>query len=534
MSFQIMRYIIFTVFTIITLCSCAKRGSITGGLQDTLPPVVKENFPRNGTVNFKGDEIRITFDEYVKLKDVNKQLIISPPMTDAPLISPSTASKQIKIKIKDELQPNTTYSLNFGQSIQDNNEGNALNQYKYIFSTGTYIDSLFLEGTIKDAYELKTDDFVSVLLYEANEKFNDSTIYLEKPRYVTNTLDTGTTFKLENLKAGDYYLIAIKDMNNNLKFDPKNEKIAFYPEKITLPDPAIYELELFKETRQISAKNPSQASGNRYFLPVEGDKTKIEVELSNFENKVDVHITNFPDKDSVQVWFPKQKADSLQFTVSSSQYKKDFVVTHKNQKVDTLSFSAVKSGTLHFRETFGIKSSTPQKTFDISKMKMINQDSLDVEFKPRYDDFEQTLWIDFEKDENQKYTFFILPSGIEDIFESKNDTLTYKFNTRSYTDYGNLRLNLNNVKSFPVLVELTDDKGKILASEYTTSENFVDFRNLQPSLFYVRIIYDTNQNKKWDAGNYFKREQSEESFYFPSSIDVRANWDVEQSIDLKP
>jgi uncharacterized protein (DUF2141 family) len=529
-----MRYIVITIFTMILLSSCAKRGSITGGLQDTLPPVVKENFPKNGAVNFKGDEIRITFDEYVKLKDVNKQLVISPPMTNAPLILPSTATKQIKIKIKDELLPNTTYSFNFGQSIQDNNEGNALNQYKYIFSTGTYIDSLFLEGTIKDAYELKTDDFVSVLLYEANDTFNDSTIYLQKPRYVTNTLDIGTTFRLENLKAGEYYLVAIKDMNSNLKFDPKSEKIAFYPNKITLPDPAIYELELFKEIREISTKKPSQASGNRYILPVEGDKTKIKVALSNFENPVDVYVTNFPDKDSVQVWFPKQKADSLQFTVSSSNHKKDYVVTHKNQKVDTLNFSAVKTGTLHFRETFGIKSSTPQKSFDVSKMKMINQDSLDIKFEPRYDDFNQTLWIDFEKDENQKYVFSILPNGIEDVFEAKNDSLAYKFNTRNYTDYGNLRLNLQNVKSFPVLIELTDEKGKILASEYTTSENFVDFKNLQPNLFYIRIIYDTNQNKKWDAGSYFKREQSEESFYYPTPIDVRANWDVEQSINLKP
>lgn len=528
-----MRQLVLFFLCLLMFTSCAKRGSITGGLQDTIPPVAKETFPKNGSINFEGNTIKLTFDEYVKLKDVNKQLIISPPMTEAPLISPTNATKQITIKIKDILQPNTTYSFNFGQSIQDNNEGNILNQYKYIFSTGTYIDSLFLEGTIKDAYELKTDDFVSVFLFEANDKFNDSTIYKEKPRYVTNTLDSGNTFRLENLKAGDYYLVALKDKNNNLKYDPKTEKIGFYPQKITLPDPAIYEMELFQEKSKIATKRPIQASGNRYLLPVEGEKTSIQVVVSDFENDIPLQISDFPEKDSVQVWFPKQKADSLKFKITAQDYKKEYVVTNKNQKVDTLNFSPIKTGTVHFRENFGIKSSIPIQKMDLSKMKLIDKDSLSIDFKPRYEEFDQTLWIDFEKKESQKYTLSILPEAIQDMFEGTNDTLVFKFNTRNYVDYGNLKLNLNGVKSFPVLVELTDDKGKILATAYTEKDNFVDFRNLQPNLFYVRFIYDTNKNKRWDGGNYLNKEQSEESFYHPTPIDVRANWDVEQNIDMK-
>ena len=118
------------------------------------------------------------------------------------------------------------------------------------------------------------------------------------------------------------------------------------------------------------------------------------------------------------------------------------------------------------------------------------------------------------------------------MYENTNDTLIFKFNTRKYVDYGNLRLNLNGVKSYPLLVELTDDKGKILATAYTEKDNLVEFKNLQPNLFYVRFIYDTNKNRRWDAGNYLEKQQSEEAFYHPTAIDVRANWDVEQNIDL--
>jgi hypothetical protein len=153
----------------------------------------------------------------VKLKNLNKQLIVSPPMKYNPEVSPMTPSKIINIKIKDTLQENTTYSFNFGQSIEDNNEGNPYNQFKYIFSTGSYIDSLKVSGTIKDALNKKEDSFVSVMLYEANSKFNDSMVYKSVPRYITNTLDSLKTFKIENVKAGKYLLVAMKDANSNNK-----------------------------------------------------------------------------------------------------------------------------------------------------------------------------------------------------------------------------------------------------------------------------------------------------------------------------
>ena len=222
------KFLKFTfILGLIILGSCAKRGSIDGGLKDTLAPVLKMSFPKNQSVNFTGKEIKLVFDEFVKLKGIEKQLIISPPMNQIPDISPTTASKFITIKIKDTLKPNTTYSLNFGQSIEDNNEANAYKQFKYVFSTGNYIDSLAVGGSIKDAYSKKTDNFVSVMLYEVNDKYKDSIIYKQNPRYITNTLDSLKSFRIENIKAGKYQLIAIKDKNGNNKFDPREEKIGF-------------------------------------------------------------------------------------------------------------------------------------------------------------------------------------------------------------------------------------------------------------------------------------------------------------------
>src|SRR5690606_1739246 len=116
----------------------------------------------NFSTNFNAKEIIINFDEFVTLKDVNKQLIVSPPLKYRPEITPYTASKQIKIRLKDTLQPNTTYSCNFGQSIEDNNENNKLRGCKYVFSTGSYVDSLSRSGYVKDALDKDTQSYVSV------------------------------------------------------------------------------------------------------------------------------------------------------------------------------------------------------------------------------------------------------------------------------------------------------------------------------------------------------------------------------------
>ena len=127
--------------------SCANRGSPSGGDKDEEPPVIVDEVPENFSTNFKGDEIRIYFDEYVKINDIRKQLIISPPMDVDPVIIPmGSASKYISIKIKDTLQKNTTYAFNFGESIVDNNEGNPYPYYRYVFSTGDTIDSLSGRG----------------------------------------------------------------------------------------------------------------------------------------------------------------------------------------------------------------------------------------------------------------------------------------------------------------------------------------------------------------------------------------------------
>jgi hypothetical protein len=527
------------IIAVLALTGCAKRGNISGGPLDTIAPVLVSSSPKNMSTNFNGKEIRINFNEYIKIKDVNKQLIISPPMTTPPVITPAgSASEYIRINIKDTLEPNTTYSFNFGQSITDNNEGNPYSQFRFVFSTGSYIDSLSLGGKIKDSYSLETDNFVTVMLYEENETYNDSTIYKQQPRYVTNTLDSMVMYSLQNLKEGRYRLFALKDGNNNYKYEPKSDKIAFLNQTITLPNDTLYQLELFKEKLPYKPKRPGQISSNRLVAGYEGDikpeEIKVKVNHAVTGEAIQSLVTNMKDKDSVQVWLPRNiVADSLKVNVAYRDSIKEYNVRFKEMKAaDSLSVTAVQKGGLHFREKFTLQMATPLVAVDSTKISLIQKDSTALAFTHIYDAFKQELTFDFVKEENQKYTFTLLPGALRDFYEKENDTLTYNLSTAAYADYGNLFITLQNADRFPLILHVTDSKGETVAEYYSEGETRVTFENLQPALYRLRVIYDDNRNREWDTGNYLEKKQPEQVIYNPKTIDLHATWDMEETFDL--
>jgi hypothetical protein len=524
--------LITAVIGLISVVSCAKRGTITGGAKDTLAPILVSSFPKNFSVNSKAKEIKLVFDEYVKLKNVTKQLIISPPMKKAPTILPYSASKVITIKLEDSLLDNTTYSFNFGNSIEDNNEGNKFEQFKYVFSTGTYIDSLTLNAKVKDAYSKKVDNFVTIMLYEKNSKYSDSIVYKEVPRYLTSTLDSLKVVKIENIKQGKYQLIALKDVNGNNKFDPKTDKIGFQKETVLVPNDTLYELELFKEELPFKAVNAVQASGNRITLGYEGNPEDVKIELKKGSEKISFRQSKLASKDSINIWFKAQKNDSLVLDVVKKNYKKSFLVKVKDQKKDSLSFTNERGGDLHFRDRFSIKSNTAIEKVDVSKIKLINKDSTDVTFKTLYEEMDQKVYFDFEKQPLEKYKLALFPGALTDFNGKQNDTLEYSFSTKSEAEYGNLRVKLENVKRFPVIVELTSQDGRIIASATSDKATAINFDLVEPQLFTLRLIYDDNKNGRWDTGSFLEKRQAEEVIYFPKEIDVRANWDVEQPFDV--
>lgn len=513
------------------LVNCANRGSPDGGPKDETPPKIVKSSPENFTTNFKGNEIEIEFDEYIKVNNIDKQLIISPPMKYEPDIVPQgSASKKITIKINDTLPPNTTYAFNFGNSIVDNNEGNAYPYYRFVFSTGSYIDSLKVKGKIIDALQTKPESFVNVALYEVDTTYTDSIIYKEVPKYITNTLDSLTTFSIENIRAGKYLLMALKDNNGDNKFQQKTDAIAFHKEFITVPTDSSYTLKLFKESANFKAIRPRLFSGEKIAFAYEGNHKGMKINLvSETPEDFTYRITKDEQADTLYYWYkPRLKVDSLLFKVNNKDYEKDFTVRISEQKRDSLTLKNAPTGSIGLVEDFKISGSIPFVNLDPTKVSMMDKDSIPVDFKTSFDSLANTYAFSFKKTYENKYNISILPEAFTDFFDNKNDTLQFSISTKKESDFGFARFSLINAK-FPLIFQLTDNKGEVKFEQYAASQGDVEFLDLTPGKYLIRVIYDTNGNKQYDPGVFLKKIQPEQVYHF-KEIEVRADWGYPETL----
>lgn len=530
--------IFFVFFMALAFYQCARKGTPTGGPKDVTPPVLLRAEPENMTVNFNAQKIRLYFDELVKLKDVQEQLIVSPPLKYQPLLTPQGgASKFVDITIKDTLLENTTYTLNFGQSITDNNEGNPNSFLTYVFSTGSYIDSLELSGAVKDAFNKTVDDFVSVMLYRIDSTYTDSTVYQKPPNYITNTLDSAVVFKLRNLKEGTYALVGIKDAAKDNIFNQKVDKIGFIKDTITLPTDSIYLLNLFKEEPDYGVIVPSMVAKNRISFGYFGNGEDITVNtLTKLPDTVSSIVLKERDKDTLNYWFTPFEMDSILFTLTNEKLKIQDTFNVKARKVglDSLLLNLNQRGSLEFDKTLSILSNTPLVQTDSSKIDFINKDSLDVPYTLVLDSIENKLDILFDLETNENYKMRLLPGTVLDFFGNTNDTLVYTFSTKSPADYGNLQMNVTGDSiSYPIIVQLLNEKEEVQREIYAEESQLFEFNNLDPKNYLVRVIFDENKNREWDTGNYLKRIQPEKISYYPGIIEMRANWEKIETFILK-
>ncbi len=527
-------YVLFGfLFLVLTLTDCAKRGRPTGGEKDEDAPLLIKSSPQNYTTNFKGKEIKLVFDEYVKLKDLNSQLIVSPPLKTPPLITPvGTASKTITIKILDTLKENTTYLFNFGQSVTDNNEGNIFNNFKFVFSTGPIIDSLKVTGSIKDSFKKDSDENVTVMLYEINDAFNDSVIYKEKPYYVGNTLDS-TVWEITNIKAGQYLLMALKDKSRNYTFDPKEDKIGFIEKHISVPSDSSYNINLFKEVLPFRLTRPIEVAKGHIQFGYEGLADSIKIEPLNVSSDFKSVSSFDKEKDTINYFYKGNSMDSIQFKVLNRNYLDTVIVKLRSKKKDSLNLKSSSLNNSHFTNQFKVISNTPLTSTDSTKINFIYNDTIPVEYKIKISEDKTEFILDFVKEYDRKYAIEILPNAITNFFGQSNDTLKYKLTTKKEIDYGKLFVSLKGVKNYPIIVQLITNQEKIINEIYATEAREYNFLNLLPGKYMLRIIYDENQNKKWDTGNFLQKKQPEKVIYLNFDRDVRANWDLNESFNLE-
>ena len=526
----------FLSFLIMALLTqCARKSIPTGGLKDTLPPIMINASPKMNTVFFDKEKIIITFDEFIKLKDISKQLIISPPLElDKYKVKPQgSVAKKIQIQLLDSLKKETTYTFNFGESIVDNNESNPLPFFRYAFSTGPVIDSLEIRGKVTDAYKRITEPYTSLHLYPVDSSYSDSTIFLKKPFYVTSTLDS-VIYNFKNLRPDTYEIIAIKDVGGNYLFDQNIDKIGFLEKPITLPGDSVINFRIFKEIPNLFWTRPffinTSQIGFGYFG--EADKDAIEVK-SKVPKNFRYLINKNRETDTLNFWFRGDKLDSLKFTIKQEDTTRLFNVKFKKELRDSLEISVMTKSIMGLLDSFKIKSNLPLVKINLDLINIKGLDSLLVPYKASLDKNYDRLSLFYDWLPNDNYKIELLPNALIDFWGNTHDTLRFSAKTKTIEEYGNIFLQILREDKDPFVLELVNLKGESLRRlDVSNESDFYEFKYLLPGNYLFRYIKDKNGNKKWDTGNYLKKIQPEMVYYSPDTIDLRANWEINQRLKI--
>ncbi|HEY4205697.1 MAG TPA: Ig-like domain-containing domain [Puia sp.] len=460
---------------------CANIVPPLGGPRDTIPPKLLYVTPKDSMKRFDANKIVFYFDEYIDPKDVRTELIVSPVPKTEPVVDAKL--RTMTVRIKDTLQPHTTYSLNFGNAIRDVNEGNILKNFTYVFSTGNYLDSMQMSGNVIIANTGKTDSTLIVMLHR---KLDDSAVVKEKPRYIAR-LDSMGRFRFRYLEPGTYALYALKDEGGTRRYISSSQMFAFSDTPVVIgpntPSATLYAY-IEPDTSRHAAKSTS--SGSR------GSSAASGLQKEPKEKKEDKRL-------------------QFQLNLSNNQF----------DVLDTL-----KLGFTH-----------PLKTFDSTRIRFTDDAYKDIDPRTYHwhrDSTNKLFVMTYAWPTDTKYHFILAKDFAEDTSGRKLlKTDTISFATKKDIDYGEVKVRISNLdlSKKPVLQFVMQDAVKF---SYTF-RNGREFRQLlfAPGEYELRVLYDTNGNGIWDAGQFFgKHRQPERVVPIKKKLNVKANWDNDIDISL--
>jgi len=524
------------LFTLFVVISCARQGSPTGGPKDETPPVFIKAHPDTLATNVAVDlnEAIINFDEYVVLKEYSKNVVISPSFQIPPIVTPQAlAKKYVSIKFQEPLLPNTTYSFNFGDAIQDFNENNKLSNFQYVFSTGDYIDSLKIEGRVNSSYDFTLPKKVLVGLYKMEEEYKDSIVLQKKPYYITRANENGE-YLLNYLANGKYKLIAFEDKVENVQFDYGKEKFAYINEPIEIKENKQINLNLFNQKPGYRKPEASFKGDGWIVFKTIGATDEVKIKSLSKEFKT-AKIVAFPEKDSINFWFnPKvdtiaAKSTRLKFNVQHNEQNDEVTVLYnKSNKENKLDFKTLSEAKLAPNKDFIIQGSAPIVSIDQSKIHVF-KDTIAIPYKVSIDEKNpNNVHFSFEKALDEKFEVNVYPKGLTDVLGEKNDTLAYSIKMGARADYGHLKLTIQNAPSKPFILQfLKADKDFTIIDELynEAGKNYFEFNFIEPGDYLFRLLVDENENKRWDTGDFLTGKQPEPVYLYPESLKVRAMWD---------
>lgn len=542
-----MKQFLICVFASLLLVSCARVGSPIGGNKDTIPPkmigsnidTTRINVPRNTK------ELRIDFDEYIQLKDIAKNLIISPPINYTKIIPSSTGNKYLEIQWKDTLQANTTYNFNFGNSIVDLNESNVLPYFNFAFSTGEKLDDLYISGTVSDALgsdkntEGKERNLV-VGLYQVKDTMN----YRQKPYYISKA-DADGYFELNYLTPGKYRILGFDDENSNSIYDIGKENVAFQKDEIDLQSSISgLKLKAFPSKKTVRYKEMTISTGGVAMI-FEGNPDKVTVKAVGGK-PADYKVTHKSKSDSVKIWFDAEKenigatvSENLKFSYDTGSKQDTMSIFYKRPSKDEMTIANPFSNKLAPEADFRFSSN-----YIINKIQPENwkleSDSISQNFTAKISEKDSTqVIVNSNFTAGKKYKLTVPKNTISSFFARLSESVRFDFEVSKPEEFGSFAVHLKNAPAQKFWVQLLNDQNQISYQQYTNLAD-VKFVNLKPGTYKLRILVDNNENGVWDSSDFESSQLAEDVYLFRkagdkevmSKINIRPMWEINEDWDL--
>lgn len=568
------------------LYACANMASPNGGPYDEVPPKFISSTPAPGQLNYKGKKVEILFDELVQVDKPTENVIVTPPQMSQPVIRAN--GRRVVVALEDTLKENTTYTIDFTNSIADNNEKNVLQNFSFAFSTGPTIDTLQISGILLDAATLEPMSGITVGVHT---NLADSA-FTTTPFVRTSRTNERGQFTIRNMAPGTYRIYALEDVMRSYAYTQPGQQIA-YSDSLIVPSfelttrqdttwkdsltidtimtvpythffPDNIELRLFKEKveRQYMLRperNDEKILTLRFNAPVEQYPEPVPV---NFEPEGDWYFVQAEEEgrtikywltdslvwqqDTLQIAVDYLKSDSLNVlrpqtdTVSLSMRRRPQATQKKSKKADGpkpiefLGLSATPTGTMEMTDTLSLTFAEPIAQLDSSLLRLeqlVDSVWTPVDFR-FFPDSTNALRYFLLRPWNyaEEYQLSIDSATIYSVYGRWNNTLKNAFKVKKEDDYGHLYINVIGVDT-TAFVELLNNSD-LPVRKAKVKDGGALFMDLKPDKYYARLTIDLNGNGQWDTGNYAEKRQPEQVFYCPKLFQVMQNWQVEETWDV--
>ena len=547
----------------LTLVGCANRGvGPQGGPQDSIPPQAVKAEPENGTLNFTGKRIEITFNEYLQLNDVANNLLMSPPQQHPAEVK--VRGKRLLIQFVDSLRDSTTYTLDFGDAVCDFTEKNPHHNFTYYFSTGPTIDTLEATGLVLQAIDNKPAVGVFVGVHEDL----DDSAFVTKPFLRIARTDSTGFYRIGNLKAGKYRLYALNDVSRDYRLTP-GEALAYADELITVSAPTPVDttdsMAAFTVKEPLYLFTPQQ---QRLYLQrtLRDEQHRIRVlfsttpdslpQIEALQDSLNYHVHFSAKKDTMHIWLLDSasiKHDSLFFEIRyrrtdslyhlewytdtiraiwrapklSNKAREALERRNRNRRLD-LKSNARKG--FEIFDTIRLACTTPLATINAEGIHLMEKK--DTTFIPvpftlvPHDTLPMAIQIEAELAPGKKYELRIDSAALTDVYGISHIAGSYPLEVKKNEDYSTIRVKITPFNA-RARIQVLDKSEKVLRELPAAPEGTL-FRHLAPSTYLLRLYIDANADEQWTTGSWEDKRQPERVYIFPKTIQTKSNWDFEE------